>query len=75
MTTMTDIALAAADRLLRKAGAKRVTNDAVEEFRDILEDIALEVAKKAVVLSNHAKRKTVTRDDVRLAYKKWKTDH
>ena len=45
---MTDIALAAADRLLRKANAKRVTNDAVEEFRDILEDLALEIAKKAM---------------------------
>lgn len=69
---MTDIALAAADRLLRKADAKRVTNDAVEEFRDILEDLALEIAKKAVVLSNHANRKTVSREDVKLAYKKWK---
>ncbi len=69
---MTDIALAAADRLLRKADAKRVTNNAVEEFRDILEDLALEIAKKAVVLSNHANRKTVSREDVKLAYKKWK---
>lgn len=71
---MTDIALAAADRLLRSANAKRVTNSAVEEFRDILEDIAHEIAKQAVVLSNHANRKTVSREDVKLAYKKWRND-
>ncbi|MHA1448591.1 MAG: histone family protein [Candidatus Hodarchaeales archaeon] len=70
---MTDIALAAADRLLRKANAKRVTNEAVEELRDILEEIALEIARKAVILGTHAKRKTVSKEDVKLAYKRWRS--
>ncbi len=66
---MAEFQLAPIDRLIRKAGADRVSADAVTTLRDILEDIAYEIAKKAVELAHHAKRKTVTGEDVKLAYR------
>jgi len=64
-----EIPLAVAERILRKAGAERVSEEAKRIFRDSIEEIAEEVAKKAVDLAKHAKRKTVKPEDVKLAVK------
>ena len=56
-------------RILLKAGAKRVSQDAVDVFTDILTDIALKISKKAADISKHAGRKTVHEGDVKLAAK------
>lgn len=56
-----------ADRILRKAGAERVGEDASEKLCELMEDGAKEVIRKAVILSRHAGRNQVTREDVRLA--------
>ncbi len=58
------------ERILKKAGAKRVSQDALEEFAIVMEDKLLEVAKDAVELAKHAGRKTIISEDVRLAHKK-----
>ena len=63
------ISLAAAEKLLKKAGADRISDDAKKEFVEALEDNALILAKKAVQLSKHAGRKTVKGEDIKLAKK------
>jgi len=64
---MSELPLAPLDRIFRKAGAKRVSESATRALREILEELALEIAKEALILANHAKRKTVIREDVILA--------
>ena len=56
-------------RILLKAGAKRVSQNGVDAFTDILTDIALKISKRAAEISKHAGRKTVHEGDVRLAAK------
>ena len=56
-------------RILMKAGAKRVSQDAVDAFTDVLTDTAIKISSKAAQISRHAGRKTVHEGDVRLAAK------
>ena len=50
--------------LAKKAGAKRISADAVEELRDTVEEIGADIARKAVVVSQHAGRRTVQKKDI-----------
>ena len=56
-------------RILMKAGAKRVSADAVDAFTDVLTNIAIKISKKAADISKHTGRKTVHEGDVKLAAK------
>jgi histone H3/H4 len=56
-------------RVIKKSGAERVSDDAADELRKILEDVGERIAKQAVDLSVHAGRKTIKSEDVRLAAK------
>ncbi|MBU7040603.1 MAG: NFYB/HAP3 family transcription factor subunit, partial [Theionarchaea archaeon] len=58
------IALAPVDRILRKAGAERVSKDAALELRDIVENFAHRIATEAVRRSSESGRKTVFKEDV-----------
>ncbi len=64
---MADLPLAAVERLIRKSGAERVSEDASEALADVLEEYAISIGQKAVLLAKHAGRKTITGEDVRLA--------
>jgi histone H3/H4 len=59
------------ERLMKKAGAKRVSEEALEEMANILEDKLTEIAKEAVLLAKHAGRKTILEEDIRIARKKF----
>ncbi len=61
------IALAAMEKILKSAGAQRVSEDAKVALRNVLEDIALEISEESIKLAHHAGRKTVKANDIRLA--------
>jgi DNA-binding protein len=65
----TEFGLAAVYRIIKKSGAERVSDEAAEELRRVVEEVANDVAKHAIELSVHAGRHTVKAADVRLAAK------
>jgi len=64
---MTTIPVAPVDRLIRKAGAPRVSEEAATALAEILEKIAIELGQQAALFAKHAGRKTVTAADIKLA--------
>jgi len=67
---MGELAIAAMHRLIKKAGAERVSESAAIEMGKVLEDIGLKIGKEAIEWSMHAGRKTVKAEDVRKAAEK-----
>ena len=64
-----ELALSAMYRILKKAGAERVSEESAEELRKVLEDLADNIGKNAVDMAKHAGRKTITSEDIKLASK------
>jgi histone H3/H4 len=64
-----EFGLAAVYRVIKKAGAERVGDDAAIELRTELESVGLQISKAAVELAAHAGRKTVKPSDIKLAAK------
>lgn len=60
---------AAMEKLLRKAGAERVSEDAKHKLREVLEEYSETLGSRAVRMANHAGRKTVKASDVKEATK------
>ena len=58
-------------RILKKSGAQRVSDESASELRRVIEEIAEAIAKNAVDHANHAGRKTVKAEDVKLASKQF----
>lgn len=67
---MSELPIAPVERILRKAGAERVSRKASEEFAVVLEELASEIAEECADLAKHADRKTVLAKDVKLARRK-----
>ena len=63
------IPLAAMEKIMKKAGAERVSDKSKVALKAVLEDIAEEIASSAVKLAMHAGRKTVKAGDIKLAAK------
>lgn len=64
-----EFGLAVMNRVIKKAGAERVSDEASDTLRTILEEIANNISSNAIDLANHAGRKTIKSDDILLAYK------
>ncbi len=60
------------EKILKKAGAERISEEAIEELKKIAEDIAEDIAKHAIELAKHAKRITVKKEDIELAARRYK---
>jgi histone H3/H4 len=55
------------ERILRNAGAERVSKDAVEELRKALEELGEEISRDAIKMAEHAERNTVKKEDIEMA--------
>lgn len=64
---MSKLPFASVERIMRNAGAERISMDAIATMAEILEDYCITLSKEAIELARHAKRKTVKREDVKLA--------
>lgn len=58
------------ERIFKKAGAKRVSQSAMDEMAKVMEDELYKVAKEAALLAKHAGRKTILDEDIRLSRRK-----
>ncbi len=63
-------ASAKVEKLIRTAGAHRVSADAVDRLNEILTTYGTDLAKYAVEIARHSGRKTVKENDVKLASQK-----
>ncbi len=65
-----DLRLASMHRIIKKAGAERVSDSAIKELRIALEDVGLKIAMEALDFTKHARRKTVRVEDIQIAVRK-----
>jgi DNA-binding protein len=61
--------LAAMEKILKQAGAERVSDNAKVALKDVMEEIAEKIAVSSVRFAEHAGRKTVKEGDIKLASK------
>jgi len=61
--------LAAMEKILKHGGAVRVSDKAKVALKNVVEDIAENIAIKAIQLAKHAGRSTVKDRDIKLASK------
>jgi histone H3/H4 len=66
---MSELPLAPIKRLIKNAGAQRVSDEAVVALGEVLEQWAEKVSIQAVALTKHAGRVTVNASDIELALK------
>ena len=59
--------LAAMEKILKQAGADRVSDKAKSALKQVIEEAAEQIAAQAVKLAVHAGRKTVKAGDIKLA--------
>ena len=64
---MATLPIAPVERMIKDAGAERVSGSAAKALAEVLEEHGTEVATKAIRLARHAGRKTVKGQDIKLA--------
>ncbi len=67
MKEMVGFARARVEKLIRTAGAHRVSADAIDRLNEVLTNYGMSVAKYAVEIARHSGRKTVKESDIVLA--------
>lgn len=65
-----EIKVAPMHKLIKRAGAARVSEESAMALGDVLEKIGLQVAKEAIDYAHHAGRKTVKARDIEIAVDK-----
>ena len=65
-----ELQLAPMHRIIKKAGAERVSAEAAEELRKALDSIGVRISKEALDFTRNARRKTVKAKDIRIAVTK-----
>lgn len=66
---MAELPIAPVKRLLKNAGATRISDEAAIKLAEVLEEIGEDVSRSATKLAKHAGRKTVKAEDIELAAK------
>ena len=64
---MAGFASARVEKLIRDAGARRVSADAIDKLNEILTEYGTTIAKYAVEIARHSGRKTIKDTDIKLA--------
>ena len=65
-----EISVAPMVRLCKKAGAKRVSEEAAKELARVLGEIGIKIAKEAWDYAKYAGRKTIKEEDIEIAVRK-----
>lgn len=64
---MTELSQSAVERIIKKAGAMRISADATETLAVLMEAYGVFLAKEAKKMSDHAGRKTLRGSDIQMA--------
>jgi len=64
LSRSTDLSIAPIHRIIKRAGASRVSEDAADALRTVLQKVGVHVGREALGLAQHAGRRTIKKEDI-----------